>query len=556
MRKIQGVSIWLLPIMLAMLSCAHTPQAPEPPNTVSAAAPSPEQGLHLEGAPPPTDIGTVKQSEDIIIREPPVTESPRNTEQTQTTFTAPSDVQDRTAGVSKAQAPAAAEDISAENPPPEQELLASPEKEIPRPQAKGCNLTYQYNAKIDEYMKRNLTRNRAYFEYCLERFDKVRPTMERIFLEHGLPKDLVYLAMVESAGNPNAVSPAGAVGYWQFLPGTARLYGLRVDRWVDERRDLEKSTHAAAAYLTYLHGLFDDWLLACAAYNAGEGSIRRLLDRYDNVKSFWDISRPMLYKDETLAFVPKIFATIRIAKDREKYGVKHYDEGIPPYDVIKVATFTTFEQLADASGCPVTTLAGLNPELVRKCTPPHSGGYELKIPRGTGDVVARVLHDNNGQEDTRYAAHVVQKGDTLYAIARKHNTTTARIASFNNISASSKLSIGAKLMIPEDLYLKAIEKPSYAVAKAKRVEDTPTTSLFDDRDTLNQNKSSSKSKSQKTRQAKASSKPRIYLVRKGDTIWGISRRFDVDPKDLMRWNDTLGQIKPGEKLKIFARNAS
>jgi membrane-bound lytic murein transglycosylase D len=203
-------------------------------------------------------------------------------------------------------------------------------------------LQYQHDPKINDFMQRQLTQNRRYFEYCLERFDKVRPTMERIFMEHGLPKDLVYLAMVESGGNPNAVSPSGAVGYWQFLPGTARIYGLRVDRWVDERRDLEKSTHAAAAYLSYLHGLFGDWLLACAAYNAGEGAIRRLLNRYDHVESFWDISRPMIYKDETLAFVPKILATIKIAKDREKYGIKSYDQGTPPYDVIKVAAFTTF----------------------------------------------------------------------------------------------------------------------------------------------------------------------------------------------------------------------
>jgi len=541
--------------MLAMLSCAHAPQIPEPPNTVSAASPSPEQGLLLEGAPPPVDITTEKQSGDIIIKEPPVIESPRNTEQTQITPTLPSAVQDRTAEVSEAQPPASPEDVIAETPPPEQEPPTSSVKEFSRPQAKGRSLTYQYNTKIDEYMKRHLTRNRAYFEYCLERFDKVRPTMERIFMEHGLPKDLVYVAMVESGGNPNAVSPAGAVGYWQFLPGTARLYGLRVDRWVDERRELEKSTHAAAAYLTYLHDLFDDWLLACAAYNAGEGAIRRMLDRYDHVESFWDISRPMLYKDETLAFVPKILATIKIAKDREKYGVKYYDEGIPPYEVIKVAAFTTFEQLADASGCPVASLAGLNPELIRKCTPPHSGGYELKIPRGTGDAVARVLRDR-GNEDTRYAAHVVQKGDTLYAIALKHNTTTARIATFNNISASSKLSIGTKLMIPEELYLKAIEKPSYAVAKAEREKDPTTTGLSDDRDTPDQVQTLSKAKSQKTRLAKASSKPRIYRVRKGDTIWGISRRFDVSPKDLMRWNGTLGQIKPGEKLKIFARSSS
>jgi len=417
-------------------------------------------------------------------------------------------------------------------------------------------LQYQHDPKINDFMQRQLTQNRRYFEYCLERFDKVRPTMERIFMEHGLPKDLVYLAMVESGGNPNAVSPSGAVGYWQFLPGTARIYGLRVDRWVDERRDLEKSTHAAAAYLSYLHGLFGDWLLACAAYNAGEGAIRRLLNRYDHVESFWDISRPMIYKDETLAFVPKILATIKIAKDREKYGIKSYDQGTPPYDVIRVAAFTTFEQLAVASGCSVGTLAALNPELVRKCTPPHSDGYELKIPRGTGDAVAEVLPEIVARKDTRYCAYVVQKGDTLYAIARKHGTSPAEIAALNNISSSGKLSIGAKLMIPEDLYLKSVEKPSYAVARVEREKELSATGHRGYQDNPARSAAIAKNKPVNTHMAQASSKPRVYRVRKGDTIWGISRRFDVDPKDLMRWNNTLGQIKPGEELKIYARQPS
>jgi len=552
----------MLPLIVAMLSCAHAPETPEPVTSVSVAAPSPEQGLHQEGAPPPSDTATETQSGDSSIQESPTTETSGSTEQTQTSSTGSNDVetiQDLPAGEGVEQTPSSAGELPDEDlavTPPRKDQQASPGKDISRTAPKGSKLTYQYDPRIDDYMKLHLTRDRAYFEYCLERFDKVRPTMERIFMEHGLPKDLVYLAMVESGGNPNAVSPSGAVGYWQFLPGTARLYGLRVDRWVDERRDLEKSTHAAAAYLAYLHDLFDDWLLACAAYNAGEGAIRRLLERNDHVESFWDISRPMLYKDETLAFVPKILATIKIAKDRKKYGVKYYDEGIPPYDVIKVASFTSFEEVADISGCPVTTLAVLNPELIRKCTPPHTNGYALKIPRGTGDAVARVLPDKDRRDDVRHAAHVVQKGDTLYAIARKHNTTPARIAAFNNISASSKLSIGAKLMIPEEIYLKAVEKPSYAVAKAERGKDPSTTSLAENHEDSDLSVTQSKAKPEKNRLAKAATKPSIYRVRKGDTIWAISRRFDVNPKDVMRWNRTLGEIKPGEELKIFARNSS
>ena len=539
--------------MLAMLSCTHAPQIAEQPQSVAMAVPSPEQALPQDGAPPPTDTVDEKPGRDSIIEQPPATEIPSTTEQTQTLTNSPDDACDPPTEMSDAQPPSPPEETSVV-PPPQPERQASKEKLIIRPSAKSRELTYQYNPKIDTYMDRHLTRDRAYFEYCLERFDKVRPTMERIFIEHGLPKDLVYLAMVESGGNPNAVSPAGAVGYWQFLAGTARLYGLRVDRWVDERRDLEKSTHAAAAYLTYLHDLFDDWLLACAAYNAGEGAIRRMLERHENVESFWDISRTMLYKDETLAFVPKILATIKIGTDRDKYGVRYFDEGTPPFDVIKVSAFMTFEQISDLSGCNVSTLAGLNPELIRKCTPPRAGGYDLKIPRGTGESLTRVLPEK--QDEGRYATHIVQKGDTLYAIAHKHNTTPARIAAFNNIKKPGKLSIGKELLIPEDLYLKAIGKPSYAVARSEREKNVSATNIAGHDDGPNQDASLPRVKSKKTRMAKVNAKPRIYRVRKGDTIWGISRRFDVDPKDIMRWNNTLGLIKPGEKLKIFARQPS
>jgi len=551
----------MLPIIMAVLSCAHAPRTPETVNTASVAAPSPEQGLHLQGAPPPSEIATERQSGDSSSNQhPTVTENPGTTEQTETSSPdTKNDPQDLAVAEVDEQSPCSAEDSPGQDiaaAPPRQDQPSSSGKDVSLLTPKGGGLSYRHDPRIDEYMNRHLTRDRAYFEYCLERFDKVRPTMERIFMEHGLPKDLVYLAMVESGGNPNAVSPAGAVGYWQFLPGTARLYGLRVDRWVDERRDLEKSTHAAAAYLAYLHDLFDDWLLACAAYNAGEGAIRRLLERNDHVDSFWDISRSMLYKDETLSFVPKILATIKIAKDRRRYGIKYYDEGLPPCDTIRVAAFTTFDELADVSGCSVSTLAGLNPELIRKCTPPHTEGYDLKIPRGMAGALTSVLTDRNRKDDMRRAAYVVQKGDTLFGLARKHGTTPAKIAAINGISVSSKLSIGSKLIIPEDIYLKAVERPSYAVAKSERGKDPSATRLTERHEETEPSVCASKARPEKNRLAKASPNPSIYRVRKGDTIWAISRRFDVDPKDIMRWNRTLGQIKPGEKLKIFAREPS
>lgn len=412
--------------------------------------------------------------------------------------------------------------------------------------------------RIDAYIKRSLGKDRGYFVMCLERFDKVRPTMERIFKEHGLPKDLVYVALVESGGNPNAVSPSGATGYWQFLPGTARVYGLKIDHWVDERRDLEKSTHAAAVYLNYLYGLFDDWLLACAAYNAGEGAILRLLDKHKQVDCFWDISHGMIYKDETLGFVPKILATIKICKNREQFGLKACDgNGVLRYDVVTVNEFTSLERIAEISGQPLAALTALNPELIRKCTPPTVRAYALKVPQGQGEMIASAL-SGTPETNLRYASYIVQKGDTLYSIARKHRTSLENLVAYNNLSRTDKLALGKELIIPSDIYLKAEEKPSYAVAKADRQRGTrPENTLTSDSDDDVAVAPSELVKSRKNiAMAKATSRPHhlTYSVKKGDTLWSISRQFAVSPQDIMRWNRTTSQIKPGKKLTIYAKN--
>ena len=142
------------------------------------------------------------------------------------------------------------------------------------------------------WIERLSVKDRDAFKSSLTRLDKIRPTMERIFKQQGIPKDLVYLCLVESNANPHAVSSSGATGYWQFIPDTAKRYGLQVNRYVDERKHLEKSTHAAAQYLKYLYSIFGDWYLAIAAYNAGEGTLLRLMKNHD-VYTFWDINNSM-----------------------------------------------------------------------------------------------------------------------------------------------------------------------------------------------------------------------------------------------------------------------
>lgn len=536
MRRILGIPIALLPILLAIMACAHSPQTYPPPDAAVLERPAPVGPIQTtqDAAPPPQ-----VPEEDVKGEEPSAPTADIDTNQE------PTILQD------KAEIPL--EEIPAPVVKPAEPTRRKTERN------RAYDIPSGNDPRIDAYIKRSMGKDRSYFIMCLERFDKIRPTMERIFKEHGLPKDLVYVALVESGGNPNAVSPSGATGYWQFLPGTARLYGLKIDRWVDERRDLEKSTHAAAVYLNYLYGLFDDWLLACAAYNAGEGAILRLLDKHKQVDCFWDISHGMIYKDETLGFVPKILATIRICKNREQFGLKAGDgTGVLRYDVVTMTEFTSLERIAEISGQPLAALTALNPELIRKCTPPTVRAYALKVPQGQGEMIASAL---SGTPDTnlKYASYIVQKGDTLYSIARKHHTSLENLVAYNNLSRTDKLVLGKELIIPSDIYLKAEEKPSYAVAKADRDRGTRAEDALASESDNDDAVAQPELKKSRKNIAMAKAKPRphhlTYSVKKGDTLWSISRQFAVSPQDIMRWNRTTSQIKPGKKLTIYAKNS-
>ena len=245
MLKLKGNLIWLLLYALAFLSCSHMPQTYPPPNI----------NAHEELEQPQSIEPLIAEENKQIPPEKNQTEPEKNKELTQENNNI-----DNEYAIDKT------EDI------PEK-------KDSTDAKASTCKLPGKNNSETRKYIDKALGKDKTYYVCVLNRFEKVRPKMEAILEEQGIPKDLVYLAFVESGGNPNAVSPSGAGGYWQFLPGTARLYGLKIDRWVDERKDLEKSTRAAAKYLNQLYKMFGDWLLACAAYNAGEMAIDRIMKK-------------------------------------------------------------------------------------------------------------------------------------------------------------------------------------------------------------------------------------------------------------------------------------
>ena len=267
--------------------------------------------------------------------------------------------------------------------------LAQEEKEAAKAEQEG-KITYDIpitiNKQVEFFIEYFQTRVSKRFGIWLARSGRYVPMMRAILKEHGLPEDLVYLAMIESGFSCKAYSRAHAVGPWQFIRGTARRYGLKVNYWVDERRDPVKSTYAAAKYLRDLYAEFNSWYLAAAGYNAGEVKIRRALARY-GADDFWSISqRKRRYlKQETKQYVPKMIAAALIAKNPSKYGFDDIKYDAPlKFDQVKVYAGTSVSVAAKLIGLKTGAISELNPELRRWCTPPTDGMYTLRVPAGKG----------------------------------------------------------------------------------------------------------------------------------------------------------------------------
>ncbi len=286
------------------------------------------------------------------------------------------------------------------------------------------------------------------FEQWLVRLSRYRPLVDNIFSEFHLPSDLVYLSLVESGFNPHAYSRAKATGPWQFMKATARMYGLRVDSYVDERRDPIKSTIAAARYLRDLYDLFGTWPLAMAAYNAGEGKVMRAL-RKAQAKSFSEISKTRLIRRETKEYVPRFMAATIIAKNPDRYGFSQESNETHEFEEVLVTRPLHFHAIANATGVPYEELRLLNPELRRDATPPGDETYLLKVPVGTKTNVEELLDRvptykfPRVRGKAKYASkdssrwYKVRGGDTLGKLAKRFRIPLRTLKARNNLSGST-----------------------------------------------------------------------------------------------------------------------
>ena len=291
-------------------------------------------------------------------------------------------------------------------------------------------------------------RGKPYFEKILARSGKYMPMIAKVLNDEGLPEELVYLALIESAFLTNSTSTQGAAGLWQFVPSTARLYGLRIDSWLDERRDPEKSTRAAAAYLKELHGYFGRWYLATAAYNAGQGAIDRAIQQ-SGAKDFWTLSQKAQLSEETRNFVPKFVAAAIVATNPEKYGFVNLQYESPlEYEELEIRRSLRIGMLAEMAETDVSTIRGLNPALLGNATPPRSESFIVKLPVGKSLLFAKAYDagSERAPESTESITHEVKKGETLFSIARRYGQEASSLMRLNGLT-NARLYVGQQLKI-------------------------------------------------------------------------------------------------------------
>ena len=313
----------------------------------------------------------------------------------------------------------------------------------PAPSA-GAGLNQQVQYFLDRFTRERRQVIDKWFGRAGRYLEMIRDTLR----DHGLPEDLAFVAMIESGFNPVAVSRAGAKGLWQFMAGTARRYGLRVDQWVDERLDPEKSTLAAAAYLRDLYAQFGSWSLAQAAYNAGEMTVTRAI-RSVGSKDFWALARSSSLKRETKDFVPQIHAATVIGQDPSRYGFDVGGHAPTDVEFVSIPATTHLTTIAKASGVSTEALRGLNPVLVKGVTPP-GGAYRLRVPAGTSAAIQAALAPGKPLgAPSRADTHVVRPGDTVSGIAKRYGIAVGDVLRWNHLAAGDFIRPGDRLVVTD-----------------------------------------------------------------------------------------------------------
>lgn len=382
------------------------------------------------------------------------------------------------------------------------------------------------NSRVLSYVEAFQGSLRPFLSEGLTRAGRYMPMIERVFREEGVPLELAWVPLIESAFKPSAKSRVSAQGVWQFMVPTARDFGLRYDWFIDERSDPEKSTVAAARYLKMLYKIFDgDWALALASYNGGQGRVQSAVRR-SGINDFWDLTRGSGWLPrETREYVPMIMAAMVIARNPVKYGFDLTPLEPLTFDRVKVPGPVDLRRIAEWVDVSLDAIEELNPELRRWTTPVNYPEYELKVPAGRGAALEQRLASADPDDLVAFKRYTVRRGETLSGIARKHYVSRTELAVANGISTRARLRSGQTLIIP---------RPAVALAS-------------------NTSNGTNGSRPAVQRASRTTSAPRTitYRVKKGDTLYDIALRYDVSVTDLKRWNKLRSNnLQIGERLTI------
>ena len=389
--------------------------------------------------------------------------------------------------------------------------------------------SYESTARVEHYVQYFTGPAKERIEARLERGTRYEPMIRAQMRAGGLPEDMYYLALVESGFDPNAYSRAAAVGMWQFMTSTARDMGLRVDWWVDERRDPVKSTAAAVRFIKDLRDQFGSLYLAAAAYNGGPGRVARGLTRYaDELEGtsgddlFFALADKDYFRNETREYVPQLIAAALIAKEPERYGMKL--DAQPPlvYDSVRVGPATPIAAIAHAAGTTVPAILELNPQVLRGITPPKDSLF-VRLPASAADSFAVAFARLPKSERLGIRTVTSKKGESFRSIATREGISAHQLSLYNpkvKLMKSGNLAPGQSLLVP-----------TAAVATAAVAVPDPAIERYG-----------------------SSRGSTTHVVRSGETLGGIAKKYSTTTAQLMKRNGLKrALILPGQTLIVAGK---
>ena len=413
----------------------------------------------------------------------------------------------------------------------------------------------EVNPLVEKWIGYFQGKGRGHMERYLARSARYEKLMKKVLRDNKLPEDLFYIALIESGFSARATSHASAVGYWQFIRGTGKRYGLEINKFVDERRDPEIATQAAADYFKALYSMFGSWYLSMASYNVGEGKVKREVNRLDT-RDFWEIAKKKRLPRETVNYIPKYLAARLIAKDPDKYGFGEIDY-LPPieFDTVKLTEPLNLRIMSEKMSLNYEDFKALNPKFKGEIATLSNNVLSIRIPVGTTDV-AKLAANESKVDKVEFVADAgdtqeyrIRRGDSLHTIARKFRTTVAYLRDLNDIPRKKRLKVGSRISVPDR---------TSRVAKSNYKTPAPATATVSSADSKVESKSSA-SPTMATGTASAEKTEatvsvqdgisKFYIVQSGDSLFSIAMKYNTTVDSLKK----LNAIRRGRILKVGAK---